>query len=56
MGYSPWGHKESDMTEHAHREDCILLSIAHNFFLEHRLLLKSGIKIEIYSLDKYLNI
>ena len=58
-GYSPWGRKESDtteVTEHAHREDRILLSIARNFFLEHRLLLKSGIKIEINSLDKYLNI
>ena len=59
MGYSPWGHKESDtteVTEHAHREHCILLNIAHNFLLEHRLLLKSGIKIEVHSLDKYLNI
>ena len=25
MGYSPWGHKESDTTEHAHKTDCVLL-------------------------------
>ena len=22
MGYSPWGHKESDTTEHAHTHAC----------------------------------
>ena len=25
VGYSPWGHKESDTPEHAHRTDCVLL-------------------------------
>ena len=23
MGYSPWGHKKSDMTEHFHFLDCL---------------------------------
>ena len=27
MGYSPWGHKESDMTEHAQK-----LNMSHAWF------------------------
>ena len=31
MGYSPWGHNESDMTEHAHTYS-IFLEFFNNYY------------------------
>ena len=33
MGYSPWGRKESDTTEHTHPSDSNSLSSLNSFFL-----------------------
>ena len=32
MGYSPWGHKESDTTEHTYIEDIIYMSYLICFY------------------------
>ena len=36
VGYSPWGHKDSDMTEHTHTHAAqSLISLKSFFFLPH---------------------